>query len=82
MFLKTLLFVIFLYLLIRFVSKMFLTSGKGRKGNVHFFYNTFKNVRQQQKEQQQQKRRQNPEEHLDEIEEAEYEDVSDEKDEK
>ncbi len=82
MILKTILFFIVAYLLIRVVSNLFLSSGNRKRSNVRFFYKTFKNVRDQQKRQQQkQERNKKPEERLDDIEEAEYEDVTEDKDE-
>lgn len=77
MLLKTLLFLFLLYLLIKVVSNLFLSSAKKGKGNVRFFYQTFKNVRDQQ---QQRQKKANPDnDELDEIEEAEYEDITEEK---
>lgn len=75
---KTILFILVLYLLIKVVSNMFLPSAKKNRSKVRFFYRTFKNVRDQQKKNQQQQQNKKPEERIDEIEEAEYEDVTDE----
>jgi len=77
MFLKTLLFLVLFYLLIKVVSNLFLPSGKQKRNNVRFFYQTFKNARDQQ--QQSRKKTQNSQNNLDEIEEAEYEDITEEK---
>lgn len=79
--LKTILFIVVVYLVIRVVSNMFLPSGKKKNSKARFFYQTFKNVRDQQKKQKQ-RRQQNkePDERLDEIEEAEFKDVTDEED--
>lgn len=76
--LKTILFILVVYLLIRMISNLFLPSRK-KRSKVRFFYRTFKNVRDQQKKQQQkQQQSKKPEERIDEIEEAEYEDVTEE----
>lgn len=70
-----------MYLLIKLISRLFLPSkqhSKNRRG-AHFFYRTFKQFQQQQ---QQQQDRQGPSnngrDRFEEIEEAEFEDVTDE----
>lgn len=73
---RTLLFLVLMYLLIKVISRLFLNSGSGnsKKNGKSFFYQTF---RQFQQGQQQQKR--NPTRDADrfeEIEEAEYEDIT------
>lgn len=82
--LKTLLFLIVVYFAVRWISRLFLSPANKKGGNFRFFYQTFKNVREQQKQQQnrQQQRTNNgkvPKSELDNIEEAEYEDVTEEK---
>lgn len=86
--LKTILFAIIFILLVRYISRLFGPAGKKKNSNFHFFYQTFKNVREQQK-QQEQHQRQNPSRNgnikkgnLDNIEEAEYEDLTDDDSEK
>ncbi len=80
MILKTLLFFLVAYLLIKVISNLFLPDANKKKSNVRFFYQTYKNVRNQQKKQQQKhKQNKNPDERIDDIEEAEYEDVTEEK---
>lgn len=88
MLLKTILFAVIFILLVRFVSRLFGPGGRKKNSNFRFFYQTFKNVREQQK-QQKQHQRQNPsqnenvkEEHLDDIEEAEYEEITEDDSEK
>ncbi|MBN2732718.1 MAG: hypothetical protein JXR26_09840 [Balneolaceae bacterium] len=80
--LKTIILAIFFILLVRYISRLFGPAGKKKNSNFRFFYQTFKNVRQQQK-QQEQRQRQNPSKNgtvkkgnLDNIEEAEFEDVT------
>lgn len=59
---------------------MFLPSAKKKRSNARFFYQTFKNVHNQQKRHKQRKQQQTnkSENHIDDIEEAEFEDVTDE----
>jgi uncharacterized protein YxeA len=76
--LKFLLILLLLYILIKVIGHLFLQKPKKKNGNFRFFYQTFKNVRDQQKEQQQQEQNGDAENHLDDIEEAEYEDVTEE----
>ncbi len=84
---RTLLFFVLMYFLVKFISRLFLptkSKNRNRKG-ASFFYNTFQQFQQQQQKQQQQQqqnrhRRQsnNNSDHFSEIEEAEFEDVTDE----
>lgn len=82
--LKTLLFLIVVYFAVRWISRLFLSPGNKKSGNFRFFYQTFKNVREQQKQQQNSQQRQHttngkvPKDELDNIEEAEYEDITEE----
>lgn len=73
---RTLLFLVLMYLLIKIISRLFLTSGSNnsRKNSASFFYQTF---RQFQQNQQQQKRDPaHDADRFEEIEEAEYEDIT------
>ena len=73
---RTLLFLVLMYLLIKVISRLFLTSGSNnsRKNGASFFYQTF---RQFQQGQQQQKRDPTQDsDRFEEIEEAEYEDIT------
>lgn len=79
---RTLLFLVLMYLLIKIISRLFLSSGpsNSRKDGASFFYQTF---RQFQQNQQQQRRQQNQNKNqgvdrFEEIEEAEFEDVTEE----
>lgn len=83
---KTILFALLFILLVRFISRLFGPAGTKKSSNVRFFYQIFKNVRQQQKQQKEQ-RKQNPSRNgkvnkgsLDHIEEAEFEDITEEGD--
>ena len=86
--LKTLLFIVIVFFAVRWVSRLFLPGGKRKSNNVRFFYQTFKDVREQQKQHQQRQQQQRTrngqvrENDLNNIEEAEYEEVDDENSEK
>jgi hypothetical protein len=71
--LKFLLILLLLYILIKVIGHLFLQKPKKENNNFRFFYQTFKNARDQQQKQEQNG---NVENHLDDIEEAEYEDVT------
>ncbi len=77
--LRFIIFIILFIILVRVISNLFLRGSKKKSSNARFFYQTFKNIRDQQQNQQQQEQ-QNQEEinknSLDDIEEAEYEDVT------
>lgn len=81
--LKTLLFIIIVFFAVRWVSRLFLPGGKRKSNNFRFFYQTFKDVREQQKQHQKRKQQQRTrngkvqKNDLDNIEEAEYEEVND-----
>lgn len=78
MFFKTLLFILLMYLLVKFIGRLFLPNGSPKgTSSASFFYQTVKRMREQQNEQErQQSQRRNVKERLDEIEEAEYEDIT------
>lgn len=87
MLLKTIAFIIILYLLVKFIGRLFLPSpgrgtGTGRSSNFRVFYRVFKNIREQQKRQQQQQKNsgnsksRGGKNRFDEIEEAEFEEIS------
>jgi predicted Holliday junction resolvase-like endonuclease len=75
---KFLLILLILYILIKVIGNLFLQNPKKKNSNFRFFYQTFKNARDQQKKQQEQAQNRDAESHLDDIEEAEYEDITEE----
>lgn len=78
--LKTLAFILLLYLLIKFISNLFLPTDRKKKSTVRIIYQTFKNIQQQQQKQQQRRSGQNDKNrYFEEVEEAEFEDVTEEK---
>lgn len=86
MLLKTILFALIFIFLVRVISRFFGPAGAKKNSKFKFFYQIFKNVRQQQKQQEEQRKR-NPsrngkvdKDSLDHIEEAEFEDVTEEGD--
>lgn len=84
MFLKTLAFIIIFYLLVKFISRLFLPSPGRKNSSFRVFYRVFRNMREQQKRQQQQQQsrsgnRQQNKSRFEEIEEAEFEEVQDSK---
>lgn len=78
MFLRTLLFLVVMYFLVKIISRLFLpsdnTDKKQRQAN--FFYRNFQQFSQQQQQNRQQNNNQS--QNFEEIEEAEFEDVTDE----
>ena len=73
---KTIAFIILIYLLVKFISRFFLPGGKKKTINARVFYRVFKNIREQKKRhEQQQKNRSNPNSKFDNVEEAEFEEV-------
>lgn len=80
MFFKTLAFIVLLYILVKFISRLFLPGGRKRSNNARIFYQVFKNVREQKKKhEQQQRNKTRPGNKFDEIEEAEYEEIPEKK---
>lgn len=82
---RTILFIVVMYFLVKVISRLFLKSAsKKRRGSgASFFYQTFKNMSDQQKQQGQSKQQKRPGNNngtprFEEIEEAEYEDVTEE----
>ena len=83
---RTILFIVLMYLIIKIISRLFLSSGtqksQGRKGGASFFYEAFRQFQQQQQQQQNQQRRQpnqqQGDKRFEEIEEAEFEDITEE----
>ena len=82
--LKALLFIVVAFFVVRGISRMFLGSPHNKNSKFRFFYQTFKNVREQQKKQQERQKQERTrngkvgKNDLDNIEEAEYEDVTEE----
>jgi hypothetical protein len=81
---KAIIAIIIFYVLVKVISGLFLQSPGKKKGNFGFFYQTFKNVREQQKKRQEQQQNRTKDgknkvdNRLDDIEEAEYEDITEE----
>ena len=82
---RTILFIVLMYLIIKIISRLFLSSGtqkgQGRKGGASFFYEAFRQFQQQQQQQNQQRRQPNQQQgdkRFEEIEEAEFEDITEE----
>lgn len=79
MILKTIAFLLLMYLLIKFISGLFLPSAKRKRSTARAFYQIFKNIQQQQKKQQQQQRpsqNSNKQTYFEEVEEADFEDIT------
>ncbi len=83
MIIRTLLFFLVMYLLIKVIGRLFLPSGSNkRKSKASIFYRTFQQFNQQYQNQQNQQNQQNRQsssnnQQFEEIEEAEYEDITD-----
>lgn len=76
MFFKTLAFIVLIFLLVKFISRLFLPGGRKKTGNARMFYQVFKNIREQKKRhEQQQKNRSKPNSKFDNVEEAEFEEI-------
>ncbi|SHE80882.1 hypothetical protein SAMN05443144_103226 [Fodinibius roseus] len=75
---RTLLFLVLMYLLIKVISRLFLNSGSGSdpKNGKSFFYQTFRQFQQGQQQQRQQRNPTRDADRFEEIEEAEYEDIT------
>lgn len=72
---RTLLFLVLMYLLIKLISRLFLSSGStDNKKGASFFYHTFRQF--QQNKQQQNRNSGQESDRFEEIEEAEYEDIT------
>ena len=77
MFLKTLAFIVLIFLLVKFISRLFLPGGRKKNSNARMFYQVFKNIREQKKRhEEQQRKRSNPSRKFDNVEEAEYEEIT------
>jgi len=78
MFFKTLAFIVLIFLLVKFISRLFLPGGKKKSSNARVFYRVFKNIREQKKRHEEQQRKRSnsgPRRQFDNVEEAEYEEV-------
>jgi len=74
---RTLLFLVLMYLLIKLISRLFLSpQTSGSRNNASFFHQTFRQF--QQGRQQQERNTRSGSQHFEEIEEAEYEDITEE----
>lgn len=77
MFFKTLAFIVLIFLLVKFISRLFLPGGRKKSSNARMFYQVFKNIREQKKRHEEQQR---PPSHkggrFDNVEEAEFEEIS------
>lgn len=78
MILKTLAFLLLLYLLVKFISGLFLPASRRRSSMVRIIFQTFKNIQQQQQKQQRSRDSRDREKFFEEVEEAEFEDVTEE----
>lgn len=70
-----------MYLLIKIISRLFLSSGtsKGRKSGARIFYQVFRQFQEGQQQQQRNNgRKKNGTDQFEEIEEAEFEDITEE----
>ena len=77
MFFKTLAFIVLIFLLVKFISRLFLPGSRKKNSNARMFYHVFKNIREQKKRHEQQQRRQsNTGSRFDNVEEAEFEEIS------
>ena len=80
MILKTLAYILLFYLLIKFISRLFMPSRSRRNSTARIIFQAFKNIQQNQQEQKRQhSRTDNSQEYFEEVEEAEFEDVTEEK---
>lgn len=83
MLLRTLIFFVVMYFLVKIISRLFLPSSSQKKGRggVNFMYRTFQQMAQNQKQQRPDRDQQSTSEdarRFEEIEEAEYEEITDE----
>jgi hypothetical protein len=79
--LRFIIFIILFIILVRVISNLFLRGSKKKSSNARFFYQAFKNIRDQQNDQQQHQQQSHDEinkDSFDDIEEADYEDVTEE----
>jgi hypothetical protein len=77
---RTILFFVLMYLLVKVISRFFLNSPrKNGRRKKSFIYHNFKNFSQQQNRQQKHQNSANSNSRFDSIEEAEFEDVTDDK---
>lgn len=80
MMLKTLAFIFMLYLLIKFISRLFMPSRSRSSSTARIIFQTFKNIQQHQQEQKHRhSRNTNSQQYFEEVEEAEFEDITEEK---
>ena len=70
---KTIFFILFIYFVIRAINRMFFPASRQRRSNG-FFYSNFQSNRQQQ---QQSRTETGGKKNFDQIEEADYEDITD-----
>lgn len=85
MFLRTLLFFVVMYFLVKLISRLFLPSSNGNKSRngASFIFRTFQRMAENQRQQQQQNQNRssktgNSSKRFEEIEEAEYEEITEE----
>jgi len=79
MFFKTLAFIVLIFLLVKFISRLFLPGGRKKNSNARVFYQVFKNIREQKKRHEEQQRKRSnsgPRRQFDNVEEAEYEEIN------
>lgn len=76
---KTIAFLVLLYFSVKIISRLFLPSRSRQNSKARIFYQVFKNVREQQKQQEEQRKQQESSgNRFEEIEEAEFEEITDE----
>lgn len=82
MFLRTLLFFVVMYFLVKIISRLFLPSSNGnnkganRRKGAQFFYRNFEKFSQQNQTNHNQQQNRSNKKQFDEIEEAEYEEIT------
>lgn len=76
---KTIAFLLLLFFLVKVISRLFLPSRPKKKSGAHVFYQVFRNMQKQQRQQQNEKSEQPGKNRFDEIEEAEFEEIPEEK---
>lgn len=73
---KTIFFILFIYFVIRTINRMFFPASRQRRNNG-FFYSSFQSNSQQQQQQQASRTQSSGKKNFDQIEEAEFEDITD-----
>jgi hypothetical protein len=76
---RTLLFLVVMYFLVKIISRLFLPSNQKKQGGrgPSIFYHTFKQYSQQQQQNRDRENSGSKSRHFEEIEEAEFEEITD-----